>query len=107
MLAQLAYAMLPPTAMPAEERTARAERAKHWLGGFAMPQPARMAFLRAFDATGEAMTNAANATAEVAQLLTGHIDDASQQELAVLVAHLRSGQTMEEETSALYYQHIH
>jgi hypothetical protein len=50
-----------------------------------------MAFLRAFDATGADLANAADALAEVAQLLTGHIDEPSQHELALLVARLRSG----------------
>jgi hypothetical protein len=61
-----------------------------------MPQPARMAILRAFDATASGPHAAAEAIAELSRTVTGHIDAPSQQELSDLVDQLR-----------LYYEHQH
>lgn len=67
----------------------RADRAKTWLSGLTMPQPARMALLRTFDATAAGPQAAAEAIAELARTVVGHIDAPSQQELAELTGQLR------------------
>ncbi len=90
MSARLALAMLPPISLSAVERTLRAEKAKQWLNGLPVPQPARMAFLRAFDASATYPPQAADALAELATTVTGHIDDASQREVAELIVRLRA-----------------
>jgi hypothetical protein len=55
-----------------------------------------MAILRAFDATASGSHAAAEAIAELARTVTGHIDAPSQQELSDLVDQLR-----------LYYEQQH
>lgn len=90
MAARLVQGMLPPVSLSPVDRATRAERARHWLGNLAVPQPARMAILRAFDASAMYPVTAADALSELAQTLTGHLDDASQQEVAGLVARLRA-----------------
>jgi hypothetical protein len=90
MSARLAHAMLPPISLPAVERTIRADRAKQWLGSLTIPQPARLALFRAIDATATYPPQAADALAELATIVTGHIDPPSQQEIANLVARLRA-----------------
>lgn len=89
MSARLALGMISPIELTAVERTLRAEKAKHWLGSLTLPQPARLALFRAFDATATYPPRAAEALAELAQLVTGHIDSASQDELATLVHRLQ------------------
>lgn len=89
MAARLAQGRLPPIRLETAQAAGRAERAKLWLAGLTMPQPARMALLRAFDATAASPDKAADAIAELSRTATGHIDTASQQELNDLVAQLR------------------
>jgi hypothetical protein len=96
MAARLAVGLAPPLALPHDLRERRADRAKHWLTTLAMPQPARMALLRAFDAsatpnTHAAVTNTADALIELTRTLTGHLDVAAQQELSALANALRDG----------------
>ena len=90
MSARLALAMLPPISLSPVERTLRADKAKNWLGSLTVPQPARLAFLRAFDATATYPMQAADALAELATTVTGHIDAASQQEVAEIIVRLRA-----------------
>jgi len=98
MAARLATGLLPPLALAADIRERRADRAKHWVTTLAMPNPARMALLRAFDATAQPAVNGtsasafvgvAEALAELARTLTGHLDAPSQQELLALADALR------------------
>jgi len=97
MAARLAGALLTPLALTAEVRERRADRAKHWITTLAMPQPARMALLRAFDASsvsqtdGAALAMVAESLLELARTVGGHIDLASQQELVALADALRRG----------------
>jgi hypothetical protein len=91
--ARLALALLPPTLLDNGARGSRAERAKVWLSGLTMPQPARMALLRAFDATLIGAGATADALTELAQMITGHVDPASQQELAELASTLRASRS--------------
>lgn len=89
MAARLAQALLPPVQLEKSHAAGRAERAKMWLTGLTMPQPARMALLRAFDGTGVSPDRAADAIDELARIVTGHVDAGGQQELTTLATHLR------------------
>lgn len=89
LVARLMLASAPPTLLPAAERVTRAERARHWLSALAMPQPARMALLRAADASIAGGRDAAAALRELAQMLLGHVAPAALQELVALGDHLR------------------
>ena len=86
--ARLAVALLPPVSLDRSSAGPRAERAKLWLTSLSMPQPARMAVLRAFDATGVGPRETAEALTELARTITGHVDAPSQQELVDLAAAL-------------------
>jgi hypothetical protein len=86
--ARLALALLPPLSLAPELRVRRADRAKHWVANLAMPQPARMALLRTFDATTLDRPAAAAALAELAGTMAGHLDGAAQRELAELIGRL-------------------
>ncbi len=89
MVARLMLAALPPAPLSIIERTQRAERTRHWLMGLSMPQPARMAFLRAIDSSIAPGSDATAALRELAQLLTGHLPDAALRELVALAERLR------------------
>lgn len=89
MAARLAQALLPPVRLERPAAMARAERAKMWLTGLTMPQPARMALLRAFDGTTATPDRAADAIDELARIVTGHVDAGGQQELTALATRLR------------------
>lgn len=89
MVARLMLAALPPTALPLAERTVRADRARHWLTALTMPQPARMALLRAMDASVATGFDAAAALRELAQVLAGHVSQPALAELVTLGDHLR------------------
>jgi hypothetical protein len=87
-IARLAVALLPPVRLDATAVAGRADRAKFWLSGLTMPQPARMALLRAIEATTAGPVPAAEALLEVGRTVTGHIDPHSQQEISALAARL-------------------
>ena len=89
LVARLMLATMPPTQLPTLERATRAERARHWLSTLAMPQPARMALLRAADASVAGGRDAAAALRELAQMLMGHLAPPALQELVALGDHLR------------------
>lgn len=94
LVARLMLAATPPAQLPLTDRATRAERARHWLSALAMPQPARMALLRAADASVGGGRDAAAALRELAQMLLGHLTPAALQELVALGDHL-----------GLYYEH--
>jgi len=89
MTARLMLASLPPTELPAAERAMRAERARSWLSALTMPQPARMALLRAVDASIPSGIEGAASLRELMQVLTGHLSPAALQELGALAERLR------------------
>lgn len=89
MTARLMLASLPPTELPAAERAMRAERARNWLSALTMPQPARMALLRAVDASIPSGIEGAASLRELMQVLTGHLSHAALQELGALAERLR------------------
>ncbi|MGI8545721.1 MAG: hypothetical protein ACR2M1_00060 [Gemmatimonadaceae bacterium] len=89
MVARLMLSALPPAALSLDERTERAERTRLWLSGLTMPQPARMALLRAIDASAAPGIDATAALRELAQMLTGHLPDAALRELVTLAERLR------------------
>ena len=86
--ARLAVALLPPVRLDATAVAGRADRAKFWLSGLTMPQPARMALLRVIEATVAGPGHAAEALLELGRTVTGHIDPPSQQEVGALAAKL-------------------
>jgi hypothetical protein len=87
--ARLAQALLPPITLEHDLVVGRADRAKRWAMGLAMPNPARMALLRALDATATGPLETADALAELTRTVNGHIDAASQAEVDHLIAQLR------------------
>ena len=89
LVARLMLATMPPMQLPTMERATRAERARQWLSSLAMPQPARMALLRAADASVAGGRDAAASLRELAQMLLGHLAPAALQELVALGDHLR------------------
>jgi hypothetical protein len=50
--ARLVNGLLPPNALPAPARAARATAARQWLSALALPQTVRAPFTRLADATG-------------------------------------------------------
>jgi len=89
VVARMAQSLLPPMALDHHAITTRADRAKVWLSGLTMPQPARMAFLRAFDATTSSTLESAAMVTELVQTLTGHVDVGALHELSDLATRLR------------------
>lgn len=71
------------------ERALRAERARQWLATLALPQQARLAFLRAYDASTASPAAAGDALAELSRTLAGHLDAAAARELAGCAERLR------------------
>ncbi len=67
----------------------RADRARTWLSALTMPQPARMALLRAVDASVMSGIDAAASLRELMHVLTGHLTPAALQELGALAERLR------------------
>ena len=93
MTARLMLAALPPDELAQSERVIRADRTRSWLSALTMPQPARMALLRAVDASLASGIEAAASLRELMHVLTGHLSPAALQELGALAERLR-----------LYYQ---
>ena len=89
MAARLMLGALPPILLPQPERAARATRAGSWLSALTMPQPARMAILRCFDASVVNGLEAAASLRELMQVLAGHLSPAASQELGALAERLR------------------
>jgi len=87
--ARLAVATSLGHALPAPERSIRADRARHWLSTLAMPQQARLAFFRAFDASTGSPIAAGEALAELGRMLVGHLDDPAHDELRRCAERLR------------------
>jgi hypothetical protein len=87
--ARLMLAAMPPVLLDIDERTHRAERAKTWLSALTMPQPARMAVLRAVDASIASGMEAAASVRELMHVLAGHLSAAAIQELGALAERLR------------------
>jgi hypothetical protein len=86
--ARLMLASLAPTELPESERVLRAERARSWLSALTMPQPARMALLRAVDASIPGGIEAAASLRELMHVLTGHLSPAALLELGALAERL-------------------
>jgi len=87
--ARLMLAAIPPTLLPQSERVTRAERARSWLSALTMPQPARMAILRAIDASVPGGMDAGASLRELMHVLTGHLSPAALAELGTLAERLR------------------
>jgi hypothetical protein len=87
--ARLMLAVLPPVELTSTERTIRADRARSWLSAITMPQPARMAILRAIDASVLGGMEAAATLRELMHVLTGHLSPAALLEIGALAERLR------------------
>ena len=87
--ARLMLASVPPVALPVPERTVRADRAKNWLSALSIPQPARMAVIRALDASVESGMEGAASIREMMHVFTGHLSPAALGELGGLAERLR------------------
>ncbi len=87
--ARLMLAAIPPTLLGISERTVRAERARNWLSALTMPQPARMAVIRAVDASVASGMEAAASVRELMHVLTGHLSVTALEELGALAERLR------------------
>jgi hypothetical protein len=81
-------ACLPPIALAQPERAVRADRAKSWLSALTMPQQARMALVRAADASIVGGIDAAASLRELMNVLTGHLAPAGLLELGGLAERL-------------------
>lgn len=88
-VATAAWVGVAATRITAHDRAVRAERARQWLALLPMPQPARLAFYRAFDATVAGPVPAGEALTELARTLTGHLDATAQRELVACAERLR------------------
>lgn len=86
--ARLMLATMPPALLSEAERVTRAERARSWLSALTMPQPARMAILRAIAASVPGGIDAAASLRELMHVLTGHLSPAALTELGVLAERL-------------------
>lgn len=89
MVGRLMLAALPPIQLAQPERAMRADRARSWLSALTMPQPARMALLRAVDASVMSGMEAAASVRELMHVLTGHLSPAALLELGALAERLR------------------
>ncbi|MEO7103833.1 MAG: hypothetical protein ABI311_10680 [Gemmatimonadaceae bacterium] len=89
MAARLMLASLPPTELPEADRALRADRARSWLSVLTMPQPARMALLRAVDASVSSSNEATASLRELIHVLTGHLTPAALHEIGALAERLR------------------
>lgn len=92
--ARLAAATTSPFTIAPTVRSIRAERATSWLNSISLPQPAKMAILRVFDATKMYPAMTADALQELVTTVEGHIDVPAKQELLGLIAHLRGGSSL-------------
>lgn len=88
MIARLMVAAVPPLILPEYDRASRAERSRSWLSALTMPQPARMALLRAIDASVAGGLEAAACVRELMHVLTGHLSPAALLELGALAERL-------------------
>jgi hypothetical protein len=84
MTGRLMAACLPPISLPQTERAIRSDRAKSWLSALTMPQQARMALVRAADASVLGGIDAAASLRELMNVLTGHLTPAALLELGGL-----------------------
>lgn len=89
MAARLSAGLIAPFNIPPIERATRAERARYWLNNLTLPQPARMALLRVFDATKMYPIIAADALLELSNTVVGYLDSQAQAELNNLISLLR------------------
>lgn len=89
MIARLNLVALPPAELQEPERAIRADRARTWLSALTMPQPARLALLRAIDASMPSGLEAAACLRELMNVLTGHLSPAALLEVGALAERLR------------------
>lgn len=86
--ARLGVVMLPPEAVPGDERRARAAAARVWLASLALPAPLRVPLARAIDASATGPMPMSAALRAVAAAAGSYLDGGSSLELDRLVRRL-------------------
>jgi hypothetical protein len=86
--ARLAAVMLPPEALPGDERQARATAARVWLASLALPAPLRVPLARAIDASATGPMPMSSALRGVSAAAASYLDGGSSLELDRLVRRL-------------------
>lgn len=87
-VARLAVVLLPPDALPAEERQARAQGARVWLASLALPAPLRVPLARSIDASAAGAGPMATALRGLAAAAAGYLDGGAALEVDRLVRRL-------------------
>jgi hypothetical protein len=94
--ARLVAGALSPNRLPLKSREARAENARHWLMGLALPANARNLFLRLVEATGtDDIDDMGRTLAQMLELVDPHLDNQSRLELGRLVHRVSADQSVE------------
>lgn len=86
--ARLGVVMLPPEALPGDERQARAAAARVWLASLALPAPLRVPLARAIDASATGPMPMSGALRAVSAAAGSYLDGGASLELDRLVRRL-------------------
>ena len=89
-VSRLANGVVPPDALPVDERQARASAARVWLASLALPAALRVPLTRAVDASASAPLPMATALRTVASAASPFLDGAASLELDRLIRRLVS-----------------
>jgi len=89
-VARLGCVLLPPEALPGEERQSRAAAARVWLASLALPAPLRVPLARAIDASATGPMPMAAALRAVSAAAGSYLDGSASLEVDRLVRRLAS-----------------
>ena len=90
VVARLAVACLPESALPLEDRTVRAAAARTWLASLALPVPVRAPLVKVIESTRhESRQAVAAAIVTVADVAASYLDGPALVELRALAMELR------------------
>ncbi len=87
-VARLGTVLLPPEALPLEERQVRASAARVWLASLALPAPLRVPLARAIDASASGGMPMAGALRSLSAAASPYLDGTASLELDRLVRRL-------------------
>jgi hypothetical protein len=87
-VARLGTVLLPPEALPLEERQVRASAARVWLASLALPAPLRVPLARAIDASAAGAMPMASALRSLSAAASSYLDGSASLELDRLVRRL-------------------
>jgi hypothetical protein len=97
--ARLALAAVSPNRLPLKAREARANGARNWLLSIALPQNARVVYLKVLEASGtDDIEYLGQSFAQVIEIADPHLDPAARLELGRLVHRIsteQAGETLE------------